>query len=763
MNYRSPVSTTRALPAVLALLALLLPGTALAATKPAAQQKLYPSIAKVAPKEAGIGDRMTITGKGFRKGKNRNTVVFKREGKRAIFVRATGSTTKKITVVLPAKLLPMLAQKKGTPVATRFRVRVLAARFGKRYTSVKTSPLIGPTPRNVKVAKDDCDGDGTKNATDKDDDNDLLTDDEEAGLKTDSCVRDTDGDGMSDGWEYYSALDRNGKAKPAPTRKPYPNALDKEDAAVDHDGDGLTNLEEYVAWVTISSKLRAPDADVYTSRLTYSGGNPNSDGRARRSDSEGYMDRDNNGYLSDFERDADGDLIPNMDEQRGSTDAARDRNPDQADDDPRFYEYGLFGQTYLDKVAEVQSKQEQPSCGGINQVPFYCLDGAEPSLAVSKVDTLDWVDADSDGDGIRDDQDDVDHDDVANITEYLDEIAAAPSQRNFRQLDACIPNVDARYCLIGTIDVDRDGIANRDDPDDDGDVIDDAREIEIGTKPLIYDTDGDGIGDGFEYYSALDLNSVALPYPGKKPYPNALDAEDADFDHDGDGLTLRQEQKAWRYGGGGVPLSYSDGAQWTGGKAPAASYPPGTDADGNGTISDDEKDVDQDGLSNYVEANGPLSSPEWWDKWIEQVQIRTAYGCQPKYYTETAYPAPKYAGMNFVDPDTDGDGLKDGADDIDHDGLTNVQEIRRPANWCRTYVSIGGPANDPGHNWNGSAAVAEFGLAPDPYARVQPFNPCKPINSDACHIHAPFGYYKEIPASDTDGGWSEDWESPITP
>ena len=44
-------------------------------------------------------------------------------------------------------------------------------------------------------------------------------------------------------------------------------------------------------------------------------------------------------------------------------------------------------------------------------------------IKTQKVDPLDWLSADTDGDGIRDDQDDQDHDDVPNITEYLQEIA----------------------------------------------------------------------------------------------------------------------------------------------------------------------------------------------------------------------------------------------------------------------------------------------------------------------------------------------------
>lgn len=708
-----------AVPAVvLAALFALLPASAGAATKPATAQKLYPSVAKVAPLKAGIGDRMTISGKGFRKGKNRNTVVFKRDGKRAIFVRATGTTTKRISFVIPSKLLPALAQRKGAAIPTRFRVRVLAARFGKRYTSAKNSPRIGPTPVNVKVSKNDCDGDNVLNADDKDDDNDLLPDTEETSLKTDACLRDSDGDGMSDGWEHHSALDRNSKAKPAPTRKPFPNALDKTDAEVDHDGDGLTNLEEYVAWTTTSGVLRAADADVYTSRLSYSGGNPNSDGRPRRADAVAYMDRDGNGFLSDFERDADGDLIPNMDEQRGANDAMRG-SEGQSGDDPRFYDFGLFGPLYVEKVAQAQSVQDQPKCAGINQVPFYCVDSV---AKVSKVDPLDWVEADTDGDGIRDDQDDVDHDDVANITEYLAELGAAPADRNFRHLDACIPNSDSRYCLVGTVDVDGDGIANRDDTDDDGDGMADTLESQVKTDPLVADTDGDGADDAFEYHSALDLNSAALPYPGKRPYPNALFADSGE-DYDGDGLTAKEENRAWTLTGRGLPLqTYSDGLQCTGPVVPAPADPElarRVDMDADGVLCDDEKDVDGDGLTNWDEVRGRMT-PEWW--------VAAFANTTPK---ESKYPTREYLATNFVDRDTDGDGLPDGADDEDGDGLTNSFETARPFNWQATYVSI-----------------AHAGT--NPLARVNPFNPCKPFYSERCHQHPPFGYYPD----------DEDWEAP---
>lgn len=688
--------STRPLRALLCAVAavLLLP----AASAPAATTtSKYPVITKVSPKKLGIGDTMTISGKGFRKGKSKNTVVFKRDGGRAVFFKATATATKtKIRIVVPAKLLPFLLQKDGVAQSTRFRIRILAGRFGKRFTTLKASPYIGPRAVAVGTA-DDCDGDQIPNSSDSDDDNDLLSDSIEEGLKLDPCKRDTDGDGMSDGWEYYSALDLNGKAKPFNAAKPYPNPLFKEDGAVDNDGDGLVNLDEYTAWATFGQN-KLP--------LNYSGGNLASAGRGPVPDGMGYMDRDRNGFLSDFERDADGDGIPNMDEdgfQQSTVRLTQSQDPN----DPRFYDFGLFSEAYIQKVVE-QTKDNPDSstvCDGVNQVFFYCVD---KFVKVSKVEALDWLSNDSDGDGIRDGDDDADHDDAPNMQEYMEELATPFADRHYVQLDACYPSTESRSCSVGGSDYDGDGLLNRDDLDDDNDLLPDTLERQYKMNPVNPDTDGDGVEDGFEYYSALDLNSYALPYPSKRPYPNPLDKEDAGRDFDGDTLTLEEEFQAWKYAGRSVPLrSYSDGTQRTGG----------------GPVDDADKDVDGDGLSNFDETHGAMRI-DWW----------TA-----NFDTETVYPNANdlFLEPSFVDPDSDGDGIQDGADDQDHDGFTNAEEVRRPANWQTTYVSV----------------THDGAPSPDPYARVQPFNPCKPVYSSYCHKYAPAGYYPD----------TEDWASPIRP
>jgi hypothetical protein len=244
--------------------------------------------------------------------------------------------------------------------------------------------------------------------------------------------------------------------------------------------------------------------------------------------------------------------------------------------------------------------------------------------------------------------------------------------------------------------------------DADGDGLNNALELRIKTDPCIADSDGDAIPDGYEYESALDYNSRALPYPGKRPYPNPLDPSDADTDYDSDGLTMADEHAAWiMYGHSSFPLLYSDGTQTSGGNVAVTPATRWEDLNGDGFLTDDEKDVDGDGLTNWDEAHGRMV-PEWW---------------QAAYPSEVSYPLP-YLQTDWLDPDTDGDTLPDGADDVDHDGYTNAQEILRDRIW------------------------------------FQPFNPCIPDpTSIVCARHPPFD--SVFPPFAQPGGWTSGEPIPL--
>jgi hypothetical protein len=475
-----------------ALAALLVP--AAAGTAAAKTSKKAPVITSISPRSLAIGETLTIRGRHFTRGLLKNTVAFRRTGGVAVFVKADKGTTRMLKVTLPARLEKSLLVQNGSTVPTKLQLRVLSARFGKRFTSGSLAPMVfppappGSTP-NVPAAskpEGDCDGDGIKNSVDTDDDNDLLPDNLEKTLGTDPCNPDSDGDGVPDGYEYQSAVDLNDdeyqsaqSILPAPHKTAYPNAL-FADANVDHDGDGLSLGQEYNLW----KAYRDPSKGL--NDLVYSDGNQYS------------------AYKRDVTGHRPGALV----------------GPDPED-------------KYRQFVAWAQANGY-------------------------------W-----------------------NIT---------------------VPVPDPTTRLLTLVNV--------------------------------------------------QLN---------------------DFNFDG---TISPSEARWY------------------------------DFDGDGKLSDDERDEDADGLSNYDEAVGRMQ-PEFWTSCYKQ---------------EKPYPV-SYTGTNLVDPDTDGDGVRDGADDQDHDDVPNVMELSRFA------------AASPLRSMEGGCGATVVPSSTDPERGfVNPFNPCLPyIESRTCTRHPGFG------------------------
>ena len=332
--------------------------------------------------------------------------------------------------------------------------------------------------------------------------------------------------------------------------------------------------------------------------------------------------------------------------------------------------------------------------------------------------------------------------------------------------------------------------------DDDNDLLSNSLEALIGTNPCAVDTEGDGVEDGYEYKSAVDLNddeyqapNTSLPSPSSRPYPNPLNG-DANVDHDGDSLTLEQEQAYWKFtvANGATrtlsPLTYSAGEQysvltrrpdgrrvpalaatgyakqsdflsWAGASgyrsvmliphgnvwydhdsrestqlldfnrdgAESAGVPGGGayrrtevtyyDFERNGWLSDSERDEDADGLTNFDEQHGRMQ-PSYWA------------AC----YAEVAYSV-LYAGTDPLNGDSDDDGVRDGADDQDHDDLPNVMEMSR--------IAASGLDDTAGSSCAGRTGLPTDVHHPDAYGRVNPFNPCLPEYSRTCTMHPGFG------------------------
>jgi hypothetical protein len=310
--------------------------------------------------------------------------------------------------------------------------------------------------------------------------------------------------------------------------------------------------------------------------------------------------------------------------------------------------------------------------------------------------------------------------------------------------------------------------------DHDGDLLPNTLELALGTDPCLEDTDGDQMTDGWEYWSAKDLNIKAVPYPGERPFPNALDPSDgapaparfSNIDFDGDGLTTVEEYRAWRYTGspfdaakaGGLDLEstlgYSDGTKYSrasetpgvpGWRGPSYGLPappqpfPGTlNLHGDGAWRDDERDADGDGMANYIESVHGPGQPAWWAGFYNQPAMKAevwpkpATTCGQEFGQFDKRP---FAGLDMADADVDGDTLLDGEDDQDNDDFTNIQEMYEP-------VVIGMDLDGDGGFTCGAITYPSLDLDPGPGVAphgVNAFNPCAPNDqSRTCLDWKPF-------------------------
>ena len=363
-----------------------------------------PVITKVSPLKVEVGQTLTIKGRNFRPGAYKNTVAFKRSRKPAVFVKVPTATRTQLTLPVPDKLLPYLQDAKGKAGVYRFRLRVLAKRFGPAFTAAKLSPKVGPPGSTGSGAPPPADTNPCKaqlasEAVDTDADG--MADALEVRVKTDPCKLDTDGDGVSDGFEYESAIDLNSRALPYPWKLQWPNPLDGSDAGFDFDQDGLTLTDEYAQW-RFSTGGRFP--------LTYSDGdqdtNPNG-AFTPVTPETAALDMDGSGNLTDDEKDVDGDGLGNWDETNG-----------------RMQPY-WWGSKYT------------------SEKPYYETPGSAPLHETSPLD------GDSDGDGLLDGIDDQDHDDWTNLDELtrLRDFGGGVHYR-INPYNPCLPDYLSRTCTL---------------------------------------------------------------------------------------------------------------------------------------------------------------------------------------------------------------------------------------------------------------------------------------------------------------------------
>ncbi len=472
------------------------------------------------------------------------------------------------------------------------------------------------------LGKADTDGDGILNSEDLDDDNDGILDTvEEAG----DIDRDTDGDGILDRLDLDS--DNDG----------INDVLEAGHGAPDANGDGI--LDGPVGSDGIPDSVQASPND---GTVNY--------GLPANSDSD---------PIPDFQDlDSDNDSLSDLYEGgSGGPDANNDGVVDGIDSD---------GDGILDAV---------------DGVPATYGDAGSPALPNADNDLApNYIDPDSDGDGVNDiDEASNGGLDVNNDGE-IDDLADAdgdgvPDVIDDSDLDGTPDKTDttpnAGFGGLGLVDTDGDGVADIADLDDDNDGILDTVE-EAGNPDR--DTDGDGILDRLD----LDADNDGIN--------DLIEAGHGAIDANGDGLV-----------DGNVGANgYVDILETTPDSGEANFAPRNSDNDANPDFQDLDADNDSisdliEGGSNGADANndGVVDGPD-----TDGDGIQDSVDGTPNSFGDSGSPAVPNDDAdttpNYIDPDSNndgthdiletgngvldgnGDGVIDNATDLDGDGIADV-------------------------------------------------------------------------------------------
>ncbi len=439
---------------------------------------------------------------------------------------------------------------------------------------------VGITNINGATGACDFDGDGIPNALDLDSDNDGIPDIIEAGGD------DADGDGVVDGFtdvdndglhDPYDNVDNGDPSNEVSTGTPLANPdsdndgnndvldLDSDndglpdvieaggtdldgdgiiDGFTDTDNDGLADSVDPVGPATLGTPLPNPDSD-----------NDNVDDRIDLdSDNDGLTDvteaggtdTDGNGRIDSF-TDADGDgFTDNVDTDDTTTPAVLDGTgtplpQDDFDNDgtPNYLDIDSDNDGITD--ATENGGGDDDADGEINGFTDANGDGLDDTVAANPLsppnsdnnvgDGVDYLDIDADDDGIP------------------DNIEAQPTVGYIAPNGTSATNgLDTAY-TSGFIPEDTDGDLVPDylDLDSDDDTIDDNTEAETGTFTGV-DTDADGLDDGYEGANLNDPYDVNDEIDDPTLLPdNQLPGGDVDYrqglevDSDGDGVLDSQE------------------------------------------------------------------------------------------------------------------------------------------------------------------------------------------------------------------------------
>lgn len=397
---------------------------------------------------------------------------------------------------------------------------------------------------------------------------------------------------------------------------------------------------------------------------------------------------DSNGDgIKDGDEDSDGDGIPNKNESNPNQPGITDKNNDGVADltqpsDPVITKTtakspdGQERETGGIKVTPAQDSNTHIDRTVITYTPEDGNDGkGEETTIIAKNDNGTWVITDKDGNIIPADEL---ADKGISINQGTGEVTFKPDAIADGSTISVHNENDAAKNPSKTVtetapkdDHDADGFTDDVDPDDDNDGLPDDVEKNdpenkdgddiSGLDPHNPDTNGDGVNDGDEDSDGDGVDNKTEVENGTDPFVNEDDPskvlpdqdgdgirDDIDTDIDGDGVNNADEKEA-----GTDPKN------------------PNT----NGT-PDGDKDTDNDGLTNKEESDPNLNTTT--DRNGDGKPDITD-GNKDEDGDGVDNKDEKDNGTNPFNPDTDGDGKKDGEDDVnnndvDNDGVNDADE-----------------------------------------------------------------------------------------
>ncbi|CAM4362569.1 hypothetical protein EWU23_13460 [Cytophagaceae bacterium 50C-KIRBA] len=422
-----------------------------------------------------------------------------------------------------------------------------------------------------------------------------------------------------------------------------------ETAFADDDGDGIPNSMECFGTSSLLGTCADFDGDGrMNSKDTDSDNDGINDSIERNIDTDGdrqanYLDidSDNDGIPDaiEGEQDTDGDGIPNYIDSDSDGDGLMDVW--EASDNAR----GNVDQNYDGKM-DINGVFTDINGNGLADILETAFGGkALPLPDTDRDGKKDYLDTDSDNDGISD----------------RSEGTADPDKDsfpNYRDLDSdgdWLGDQDER-----NVDNDEDGVANYLDADSDGDTIPDAWEgkNKCATCTTLKDDQSDGWDDRGQYVLVIDTDK-----DGSSDFLDLdsdndciLDAVELGADIDGDELPNFRD------------LDSDNDGMWDSVEAISCSKPMDTDKDGKADFED--MDSDNDLISDKIEAGPSPAKPLDSDAdGIADFQDSDSDG---DGLTDTVE-----AGKDVTNPlDTDGDGIMDFRDtDSDNDSILDKIEI----------------------------------------------------------------------------------------